>query len=460
MLGLVLLLASLGVMLAAGPHSARLDIDSFVLDCDDEFCGPLWDGPRQHYRTLALAAAGGAVVGWLLAAWARPVRSALPEDGHRPPAGFGAVVVADVLTLSVAVPASLVAPPLGAAVLGIGITGVALLGWRTLRAVGVRDRAAWIQAGGLGLLGLAGAVLAASAALRSAADAGPLGDLLLVAPLTLPLLHVLLFRAAAHARRDGPGRATASGGAPTPDPRAPIRWSIAAPGALAILLVAGAAAVPAPEPADPVALPTPEATLLEPTLRGPTPPAGSAQAPAPSLPPAPPTPSPSAVPADVPDCGEGDVELRLGGFDSAMGDSAAGLTARNTGGRACTLRGRPALTIVQGGDPIDLRPVPAGAMLQALTAEEAAAEPSGLGVILEPGGEATADLFWPGYRHAADQTTPQSVSVTLGDGGPAAPAPVADPGTPGWHPGPAPFDLQDDVPGGAELRVGLWTPAA
>lgn len=102
--------------------------------------------------------------------------------------------------------------------------------------------------------------------------------------------------------------------------------------------------------------------------------------------------------------------------------------------------------ITQGGDPIDLRHEP-------LAGEEHLQDPA-LGAVLEPGATAHAALFWPGYRTAADQETPQSAEVILAEG--AEPVPVLLETTPGHGIDPAPFDLKDGVESGAEIQVGVW----
>jgi len=168
-------------------------------------------------------------------------------------------------------------------------------------------------------------------------------------------------------------------------------------------------------------------------------------------------PAAAPVPAGVPACTPELLLVRIGGFDSAMGTSSAGVTAVDTGDAACALHGRREVEIVQGGDPIDLHLEPMTATTTVLTSEQAAQEDPDLGVVLDPGQQSVAALLWPGYRAMADQSAPQTVSVSLGHGGPIVPAQVAESEDSGGR-GPAPFDLQDDVPGGAELRVGPWTP--
>ena len=72
---------------------------------------------------------------------------------------------------------------------------------------------------------------------------------------------------------------------------------------------------------------------------------------------------------------------------------------------------------------------------------------------LRPGEVATAILFWPGYRTAADYTTPQQAFLVLEPEGGTADEPVPV----GLLEESAPFDLKDGVEGGAEIQIGSWT---
>lgn len=72
-----------------------------------------------------------------------------------------------------------------------------------------------------------------------------------------------------------------------------------------------------------------------------------------------------------------------------------------------------------------------------------------------PGGSARSRLYWPGYRTAADQETPQTLTVRTD----ALEVPVTVsflPTSSGDDPGPAPFDLQAGVEGGAVIEIGSW----
>ena len=448
MLGLVLLTVSLAVSLAAGLHALRLGLDSFVLDCDVPECGPAWSGPREHYRRVALVAAVTAALGWAAAGFRQPGTA----HGHRrhPEKGVaaGAVAVLGVVGVAVTLVAAVWALPLGIALLTTTVVAVALVGRTFLRPVVGGDRQAWLLAGVLSGAGLACAAAMVAAAYSLTVHQVPQTvPLLLLAPWSLPAFHLLLFSVTRRAARRRRARMPAKETMPLPA----VSMRIVGPGAAVLLLVAVWSAWPVPEPqpeTDPP-LASPPVIESEPWPTASAPPAAEPQDPI--------RPAPAPVPPGVPACTPELLLVRIGGFDSAMGTSSAGVTAVNTGDAACALHGRPEVEIVQGDDPIDLHLEPMTATTTVLTPEQAAQEDPDLGVVLEPGQQAVAALLWPGYRAMADQSAPQTVSVSLGHGGPIVPAQVAESEDSGSR-GPAPFDLQDDVPGGAELRVGPWTP--
>jgi hypothetical protein len=141
-----------------------------------------------------------------------------------------------------------------------------------------------------------------------------------------------------------------------------------------------------------------------------------------------------------------------------MGDSGAMIRATHRGARDCVLTGAPHLEIMQGGSRIALKEEPlvgqddGSGQVQKHGAKDAAT------VGLRPGDTASAPLFWSGYRNAADQETPQQVTVRLTDDGDAVRAelePMGEGPAPD-EPAPAPFDLKAGVPGGAEIRIGHW----
>lgn len=143
----------------------------------------------------------------------------------------------------------------------------------------------------------------------------------------------------------------------------------------------------------------------------------------------------------------------------ALGDSTeyAVLVATNVSEAPCGLTGHVSLRLMQGEEPIALRPVGDDDLLASAT---------GLGAVLEPGGHAHAELSWPGYGRAADFDTPQQLYVTV-DPSTRTEAEVRlqiahdgeERGLDGTvTPVPAPFDLKAGVKGGAEIRTGVWTP--
>jgi hypothetical protein len=109
-------------------------------------------------------------------------------------------------------------------------------------------------------------------------------------------------------------------------------------------------------------------------------------------------------------CGATDLTLTATGWDSAMGTSAVTVIATNRSATACWLHGHPRVRLVQGGKDLDLRvgnPT-RGASGQPLTTQR---------VAMAQGEHASFGWWWQGYRRLADQQTPQTVIVSLTDGG-------------------------------------------
>lgn len=520
-LGWVLLLAAMVVLVVVGFHAARLGRDpAFLFDCDDfNQCEDLWLDARTHYRMVTLIAALAAAAGWFLAGTGRtaPVPSTPPMDARHPRSprrrGVDAPAVLAALGggLLTATAAGFATAMMGSGHPGLpgtdalaGVVATALVSVTLLLIVVPRCQAGWVLLVAIPLLdmlalllgvlalpqslNLVGAVLVGSATAaavlgrrfldvhgRGARDAHRLAGTVAATTAAVGLLGVLpllvawtsawpigviltcaalvwrglWFRSLARTSDGATSSAPVEAEAP---PR--VLWSVLAPGAVAIALLAVWAAWPVPAPP---ADATPPDNVVPPPTPAPAPVPGTASADPTRDPQA--RPTPVAVPPDMPACAPEQLTLQVTGFDSAMGKSGAGIRAANTGSQPCALRGRPVITIVQGGDPIDLRPVPMDDRTGEVPAADLAREDPDSGAVLAPGGTATAGLFWPGYRDAADQTTPQSVSVALTVGGPPIPAPITGDGTVSGSPGPAPFDLKDGVPGGAELRVGAWTPS-
>jgi hypothetical protein len=145
------------------------------------------------------------------------------------------------------------------------------------------------------------------------------------------------------------------------------------------------------------------------------------------------------VDADVA-CDQADLGFAVTGWDAAMGARFASLQATNTGARPCWVEGIPAVTLLQGGRPLQLPAEPGQ------TADGSPAVVQRVGIA--PGGNAYALLDWRTYAGWADDTTPQSVTVALAPGEPPVEAGIIG------GPGPAPFDIAD----GGEWGIAAWAP--
>ncbi|MCT2260677.1 DUF4232 domain-containing protein [Brachybacterium muris] len=498
--GVALMIAALAVMTAVGVHAAQLgDSPSWTFDCNDTTCVDLWADARRHYLVTTGVAMVSGIAGWVLVGALRPPgphgagveapgpvgagsqetgqRRAEPRPRRMVPAAFGflAVILWPTFLHVGILPLLVVSRPAAAA--GICAAGAlaALMLWWDLRSHGGEDRSAWFWAGmtvvcgavavPLGLLLGMVAVFAASAVgvslnLPAAGLHTALMPMLFLAGMPVGITVMALARRQLRLRED-----------PSDDPVLPERRSSGPqrflPALLAITLVAviGSIAVWAARPVDVLPAdawrygaepgsddpgPGPASPSADGDRASPGEAGGSA---APGTdsggdtgPDSESTPTPVDVPAEIPDCRPDQVNLSIGGWDGVTGNSYAVLRAHSVATEPCALRGRPELVITQGGDPIDLRHEP-------LAGEEHLQDPA-LGAVLEPGATAHAALFWPGYRTAADQETPQSAEVILADG--AEPVPVLLETTAGYGIDPAPFDLKDGVNGGAEIQVGVW----
>lgn len=162
-------------------------------------------------------------------------------------------------------------------------------------------------------------------------------------------------------------------------------------------------------------------------------------------------PEPETIPARIAPCTEDQLEIGINGWNGMLGDTGATIEALNAGDVACGLTGRPTLTITQDSEPIELRHEPLH--------DDAEITDPAVGAILASGETARTGLYWPGYRNAADQETPQRVTVRLSPQGPEMPAELG-PADGGGDAGPAPFDIKKGITGGAEIQVGVWTPAS
>lgn len=135
-------------------------------------------------------------------------------------------------------------------------------------------------------------------------------------------------------------------------------------------------------------------------------------------------------------CALSDLRLTGGGWDMTMGTSSMTVTAHNVSGRACWLDGVARVRISQGASDLRLT-------YRVGSAEQIGRPGAPRRVGVPAGGRAWAVLWWPGYRDAADQETPQRLWVA------AAPGPEVEVPTGQW---PAPFDLVD----GGEVLVSVW----
>ncbi|WP_406832684.1 DUF4232 domain-containing protein [Pedococcus sp. KACC 23699] len=145
-----------------------------------------------------------------------------------------------------------------------------------------------------------------------------------------------------------------------------------------------------------------------PVLADPRPDLSSTEPPDPA-----PPPTPAPVRADRP-CAASDLALTAEGWDSAMGSTAMSVVATNTSSTPCWVRGYPQVRLAQGGTDLNL----------SLTRSPTHRWGNGDVVpdrrigLAAHGGRASFDLWWKGYRQAADQQTPQSMTVSTPGTGP------------------------------------------
>ena len=496
------------------------DDPGWSFDCNDTTCVDLWTDARRHYLVTTGFAMVAGLAGWVLVGALRPigphgagleapgpVGAGSQETGQRgvepgprrlvsAALGMLAVILWPTFLQLGVLPLMAVSRPAVAAGIGVAGTLATLMLWWDLRDRSGEDRISWFWAGMVmvcGAVGVAVGTLGGWAAVLAASVAGVALDvtragwfellvpLLFLAGIPVGITAMVLVGRSIWARDDHAaptieaadpiddhGHRTVAA-TPAREPRRTRRHRrlqgmlAAAP----LVLLIAVLAVWAARPVD--ALPAdawrygagPGHDGGVPAPEGPS--AAESQVPSGSTdgsaapgtdsgggpgPDSECTPTPVDVPADVPDCRADQLALRIGGWDGVTGNSYAVLRAHSTSDAPCALRGRPELVITQGGDPIDLRHEP-------LSGEEHLQDPA-LGAVLAPGGTVIAPLFWPGYRTAADQETPQSAEVVLEGGTDPVPVMLEQAAEHGI--GPAPFDLKDGVEGGAEIQVGVWTP--
>ncbi|MCE1179741.1 MAG: DUF4232 domain-containing protein [Micrococcales bacterium] len=376
--------------------------------CDSPHAGArlaelwLWDAGPMLLLLMSVLATALALTG---AREARPVSgsSVAYVAGSGPLAALGLVVL---FLLALGAQSALAGPAAGATV-AVVLAGVLEALGRSARVGGGSPRAAFL--GGWGLVG------AATGGVALGVAGGPAAVLLATASVTVAV-------AAAIALTDRPGRVVAAVLAIT-------CWAVlTAAGVVSVIAgvrdgrAAAAAQPPAVTP-DPLPPPSPNSTA-RPTASTP---ATTASA------------DPAGVPAARP-CTDGDLTLSLEGWDATMGKSAVTLRARNRAQQACWVEGFAQVTLRQKART--LRLTQSGGSSVSIGQP---GTPRRVGIA--PGASATAVLWWPGYRDAADSVSPQTFLAQVTSAGRPIHVPLQGQ--------PAPFDLVD----GGSLVVSAWTAA-
>jgi|GEM_PF-1854851 len=148
-----------------------------------------------------------------------------------------------------------------------------------------------------------------------------------------------------------------------------------------------------------------------------------------------PPPAPAAGKA-VPLCQVEQLSARTQGWDAAMGKTWVTVVVRNTSARDCAVEGLPGISLLQGQSPLELTISRESALDPGRTEKARRA-------LVRSGGVVSVLLWWPGYRNAADRTTPQALIVHASGVG-SVPVEL--------DLGPAPFDLTS----GGLVRVSAW----
>lgn len=493
-ISLALVLAGIVVLLVIGVWASWLgDPPDWAFDCNDTTCTDLWAGARGRYLWVAALAGVTVLFGTALGGWAVPSREvAQREVAWGPVAGpdpAGRAIdrraraalpgLLRLLALLLLVSATLwgagwlalsLSRPFGLAVALLALLFASFATWRWIRPGALNDRVAYWMAG----LGIMAPVLVLGTLANHPIILFALVLLLVYPLLGVPTLTIALLVGAACMKRliektenpapmDGPapvhlpataepGEHSAEEAVAEPSRSRPShRVTAAALVSITVLAVVAAWPVPAhpadawkylstssldldaAEPEDPAPRETPRTTS----------PTYAAKDPAP-------TPVPTVEAAGLPQCTADAVQITANGWDGITGNSVATLRATNVGSTSCAMHGTPQLALSQGGEEIGLRPQP-------LTRLEPAT-PVTDGIGLAPGDSAHSRLYWPGYRSAADQHTPQTLSVRSDPA--MEPIPVSFlPTSNGDDPGPAPFDLKAGVEGGAVIEIGAWEAA-
>ena len=476
-LAAALVLAGIVVLLVVGLWASRLgDSPEWAWDCNDTTCTDLWADARGHYLRVAAGAGLTTLLGAALCSVALPRQAVPRREGSRrallrliAPMLLAAVMLWGALWLALAV-----SRPDGLAVALLALLLATLTAWRWQRPGAESDRTAYLSAG-LGVVApaLVGGVLAfhPPGLLAAVLLLGSpwLGAVVLAFVLLAgsALMGRLLPRTQDVPRADAAAQAPATG--PPPDTARHVAAEEAAAAdagtaasprrRLSVLLTSAALAailVASVLAARPVDAPSADAWKYagasgsetgKETGTG----ASAAGDRLPSAPALAGTAAPTAVSeidaAGLPPCRSQSLQLVAEGWDGLIGNSVATLRATNVGATSCALRGVPELMLTQGGEEIGLRPEPLAHL------EPAVERADGIG--LAPSSSARSRLYWPGYRTAADQETPQTLTVRTD----ALEVPVTVsflPTSSGDDPGPAPFDLQAGVEGGAVIEIGSW----
>ncbi|WP_345075764.1 DUF4232 domain-containing protein [Brachybacterium paraconglomeratum] len=484
-LAAALVFAGIVVLLVVGIWASRLgDSPSWAFDCNDTTCTDLWADARGHYLRVAAGAGLTTLLGAALWSVALPPRAVPLREGPRrallrliTPMLLAAVALWSAFWLALAV-----SRPIGLAVVLLALLLATLTTWRWQRPGAESDRTAYLSAG-LGVMApaLVGGVLALH----------PLGLLAAVLLFGHPWLGVvvlavvllagsilmgrLLPRTEDVPRADAAVQTPATGSLPdtalhpagtdtaaaedaaagngtAASPRRRVNVLLTYAALAAILTVAVLAARPVDAPAAD-AWKYAGASGSEARNDAGT---GAGDDRAPSEPgpagtgTAAPTTAPEIEAAGLPPCRPQSLQLVAEGWDGITGNSVATLRATNIGATSCALRGMPELMLTQGGEEIELRPEPLAHLEPAVEMAD--------GIGLAPGSSARSRLYWPGYRTAADQETPQTLTVRTDPA--EVPMTVTFlPTSYGDDPGPAPFDLKAGVEGGAVIEIGAWEAA-
>lgn len=466
---------SLAVLICTGLWASRLgDPPAWAFDCNGTTCTDLWIDARRHYLGITAAAGFVATAGWFLGGYlvpsrSVPVRTSRPSRATRCGHLIGVLLLAAALLTGAGWLTIAASRPLGLAAAGIAAAVAVLGAWRWMRPGAASDRGAyWMASVGvgaplsvLGLLALHPAVFLVTVLV--------MGTPLLGIPVLCVLLAIGIALAGRLLPRHAAGGKTVRTAGDSDSEQSPMRALPAASGlstalAVAVILTLGVlAAWPVDAPAADAWKDSAPDTSAGPGVGSEGEAAdgagsgtggsdsGGAGVTSETSPAADGLATPPVDAAGLPACEPELLLVTAGGWDWWTGNSAATLTATNVGDTSCALRGIPDVTLEQGGRAIALRTEP-------LTHLEAAEQPEG-GVGLLPGSSAVSRLYWPGYRTAADQETPQTLTLRLAARGETLPVRFTD--SVGVDPGVAPFDLRAGVPGGAVIEIGPWeVPAA